>query len=266
LVASENEGYYVWRVDAQGHLLWRRRLDHDVGLDPAPVMAAENGEVWLGGWFETGDMCGDGAAVVKLDDAGNVVWRWRQPEPSFAAVNDLLPLGDGRLLALVDGGGPLAYLGSMSAVCPRTAESELVLLDANGKELAHRLLPFDPGVGAMVRLADGRVALAVQREQANDANRLFIAALDARDGISLSEVSLDPALSDAGYFGNLPVIADEDGGLIFYAGNVIYWVAPTGRMTRTSNISPVDMWTCRFRSPSSVVCLDYYLLNWLEVR
>jgi hypothetical protein len=90
--------------------------------------------------------------------------------------------------------------------------------------------------------------------------------IDVRDGISVSEVSLDPALSDAGYFGNLPVIADEGGGLMFYAGNVIYWVAPTGKITRTTAISPVDMWTCRFRSPSSVVCLDYYLLNWLEIR
>jgi hypothetical protein len=263
LVASENEGYYIWRIDAQGGLLWRRMLESDIGLDLAPAMAAENDAVWLGGWAATDDMCGEGAAVVKLDEAGNAVWRWRQPEPKFGAVNDLLPLGDGRLLVWVDYGGPLAHLGSMSAVCPRTSESELVLLDADGKELARRMLPFDPGIGAMVRLADGRVALTVEREQGN---RLFIAVIDVRDGISVSEVSLDPALSDAGYFGNLPVIADEGGGLMFYAGNVIYWVAPTGKITRTTAISPVDMWTCRFRSPSSVVCLDYYLLNWLEIR
>lgn len=265
VVAVDGQGDYVWRLDSQGELLWRRRLAKDMGLEFAPAAAAEGSTVWLGGWAGTDDMCGEGAAVVKLDEAGNVVWRWRRPKPSFAAVNDLLPLGDGRLLVLVDYGGPLAYLGNMSAVCPRTAESELVLLDAEGTEVARRMLPLDPGIEAMVRLADGRVALPVDRNQVNDTNRLFIVALDARDGISVEEVSLDLLLLNASMFSLLPAGADSDGSLIFYNGRALRWVLSDGRIARTQELPTYDLWRCEFKASPGLVCLGYYTLKSLDL-
>lgn len=267
LVAVGNEDYYVWRLDAEGNLLWRRRLDTDLGLELAPAAAADETTVWLGGWAETEDyMCGEGAAVVKLDESGGLIWRWRQPLPIFGAANDLLPLDDGRLLVLVEYGGPRAYLGSMSADCPQSVESELVLLDAEGRELARRKLPFELRLGGMIRLADGRVALLVQGERASEDNRMFIVSIDANaNDLSVAEVELDRVLLDLGYFGYLPVVADRGGGLILYVGDAVLRVGSTGQIMRTEKVPPMDWWPCWFHGPSNIVCLEEYLLDRLKL-
>jgi len=256
LVVSEDDSHYVWRLDAQGKRLWRRRLNTDIGIVSTRAMAAEDGTVWLGGWAETDDFeCGDGAGVVKLDDDGNAVWRWRQPGGIFSAADDLLPLGDGRLLVLMD----------IDVACTRNLESELVLLDSGGEEVARQRLPFNPGMRAMIRLADGRIALLVPRDHTSAVNRLFIVSIDEQtSAFAITEVELDKEFLTGDDFYFLPVAADRDGGLVFFVGYGLEFLAPTGRIARTEYVPPEDWRPC-WVQPSKVLCLDQYLLRWIQI-
>lgn len=256
LVVSDDGSHIVWRLDDQGKLLWGRRLREDVGLAWSRAVATENGDVWLGGWTATGDFdCGDGAGVVKLDQQGNVVWRWREPPESFGAASDLVPLGDGRLLVLLVN----------DAGCTPTVESELVLLDADGEEIKRHGLPFEYLSREMIRLADGRIALLVPRQDRSEVNRLFIVSIDEQtSALSIAETELDESFATGDDFYLLPAAAGRDGGILFFVGYALQWISSTGEVTRTERVPPEDWRPC-WVQPSKVLCVDAYLLRWIQI-
>jgi hypothetical protein len=256
LVVSDDGSHTFWRLDNRGRLLWRRRLREDVGLAWTRAVATDNGDVWLGGWTASDDFdCGDGAGVVKLGQRGNVVWRWREPPERFGDASDLLPLGDGRLLVLL-----MSDLG-----CTPTVESALVLLDGDGEEVARHGLPFDYTSRRMIRLVDGRVALLVPRKDRWDVNRLFIVSIDEPvSAISIVEAGLDRGLATGDDFYSLPATAGRAGGLLFFVGHAVQWLSPDGQIARTERVPPEDWRPCQIQ-PSKVLCVDSYLMRWIEI-
>jgi hypothetical protein len=256
MVVSDDGSHTVWRLDDRGKLLWRRSLRGEVGLAWTGIIAVEDGGIWLGGWAETEDYeCGDGAGVVKLDEQGDVVWRWRDPGGISSAAIDLVPVGDGRVLALV-----VENVG-----CTAALESELVLLDADGEEILRAELPIDHASRPMIRLADGRVALLDPRGGSWEANRLFILSFDApANALSVTEAGLDPSLATGDDFYFLPATASQDGSLLFFVGYALQWLSPDGRIVRTERVPPEDWRRCQIQ-PSKVLCVDPYLLRWIAV-
>ena len=117
-------------------------------------------DVYATGWEgddEPGS-CGKGARVARLSSAGDPIWSWQDSQTGFRLPSDMIALGNGSLLILIDSHPPADLFGEDMSYCYEGVPAHLVLIGPDGKELDRMALPKGFDLGHLSQSSDSTIA------------------------------------------------------------------------------------------------------------
>lgn len=137
-------GAYLMEIDNGGAVLKTASFR---GFSFYKITGGNDGSYYLIGEEEKGDE--SGAAVIKYDESGELLWRQKTPLPAFSYYNDALLSEDGRQLVLAGtmrandaaGAGGVPFIRSIETLSGDEAwRSELTDRDFQGASLANAIV------------------------------------------------------------------------------------------------------------------------------
>jgi hypothetical protein len=155
----------LWRVSLEDHadrLLEPFGAGRQIWWSSALPVGSD---VYAAGWEGDDDpgSCGKGARVARLSSAGELVWSWQESQTGFRSPRDMILLGGGSLLVVIDSRPPADLFGEDMSYCYEGAPADLVLIGPEGKELDRMALPRGFDLGQLSQNGDDSVtALALQ--------------------------------------------------------------------------------------------------------
>jgi hypothetical protein len=199
VAAVENAVFVSMRYGDLWHLSSNGQRDEK--LDPSGL----DEPVWWNGVLPVGNdvdvmgwefddepgSCGKGARVARLSSEGTTAWVWRDDPAGIRFPADMISLGDGSLLVLLEEQPSLDLIdliGEETSFCYEGRQSHLVLLGPDGKELDRIILPEGLKLGPFSRSGDREVA-AVALQQGFDPDLVVTVSVD-NDRILTKEVPL----------------------------------------------------------------------------
>jgi hypothetical protein len=233
LAAISLGGEVRWFDRSDGSFLGSLALpaDSDEDMLLSSYAAAADGSMVVAGWSANVDrLCGDGAFVARIDQAGRLLWRWNDPGHhwSFARSVAILP---GGTIAVQIGDEPPPNVGWMGTMayeeCPVWRGTEVALLSTSGVEVSRVVLPGELEGGAIGAISADRLTLILyDRDRA--ATMLAVATLgqDGSHGMSVRLHDLKDQLGDAGSYGESQIVPFRPDSIAVRLGDS--WLAEIG--------------------------------------
>ena len=98
---------YLFKVDAQGNMLWNKTISESKDISPSAIkIAPDGGFVICGNTKDTPDNSTD-ALLIKTDSNGNIQWKNHYGGNDSESASDVLPISNGYIFV-----GSIAYASS----------------------------------------------------------------------------------------------------------------------------------------------------------